>query len=118
MINLYASAPFLKKRSVPASRFQAPGPHEDAVAYQDHPDADEAMSSTARSDAQDLALAKSSQNLFGESSCRHRLHHCHTMNHVRIPQPNTTPSRLPLPYARTKMERLLTPDPLSAAGST
>src|SRR6185436_7278159 len=55
--DLDRAAWLLEERPVPASRLEAPGPHEDAAFHHHAPDADEPVRLRPCPDAQDLAAA-------------------------------------------------------------
>ena len=69
-INLDSAAWLLKERAGPASRFQAPRPHEDASFHHHSPDPDETMRLRTSLDAQDLTVADCGQDVVRESSLR------------------------------------------------
>ena len=60
----------LKKRPVPASRLQAPRPHEDAAFHHHGPDADETVRLRSGPDTENLAIADRGQNIFCEALLR------------------------------------------------
>src|SRR5581483_191121 len=67
---LNGAARLFEERPVPALRFEAPRPHEDAAFDHHGPDADEAVRLGAGPQADDLAVADGGQYVAGKTSFR------------------------------------------------
>jgi hypothetical protein len=66
--DLYNAAWVFQKRSIPASRLQAPGAHEDAAFDHYGPDAYDAMRLAASPYAEDFIVVDGGQNIVRETS--------------------------------------------------